>query len=94
MNCKAMILSDSLVHRVVFLQDKVLLAENGSKSLAEVMTHREIPAPTRDAAVKAAKSIGTDLSRETFAETGAKVSAGSLTVVGTFGAPPSLPKAK
>lgn len=94
MNCKAMIVTDGSVSRVVFLQSKVLVGDDGNEFISRAMTHREIPAPTKDAAIKAANSIGVNLSREAYAETGSKPVAGALTVVGTFGAPASLPKVK
>lgn len=91
---RAMIVSDGVSHRVLFLQSKVVTDDSGADVIRKDITHREIPAPTKDAAVKAAKSVGTDLSREPYSETGAAPKAGSLSVVGVFGAPAALPKAK
>jgi len=94
MNCKAMIVTDGIASRVIFLQSKVLVGDDGGEFISRAMTHREIPAPTKDAATKAANSVGVNLSREVYAETGSKPVAGALTVVGTFGSAASLPKVK
>lgn len=94
MNARAIVISDSVTHRVLFLLAKVATDDSGNQVIVNSMTHREIAAPTKDAAVKAAKSIGTDLSRETYAETGAVPSQGRLVIVGAFGLPPALPATK
>lgn len=89
----AILVSDGISHRVIFTLDKVV-TENGSKRIVSSMTHREVGSPTRDAAVKAAKSIGVDLTGESYTETGAKPAEGRITVVGAFGLPPALPAKK
>lgn len=94
MNCKAMIVTDGSISRVIFLQSKVLVGDDGNEFISRTLAHREIPAPTKEAAVRAASSIGVNLSREVYAETGSKPVTGAITVVGTFGSPASLPKVK